>query len=129
MKAKSFFMCMMLAMPLGFTACSNDNEEPAPENPPVTQPYLQLGKENYDIDGKKQAVSVTVKTNIKELSMTFHKKEKWISLDDIKEGGDSDIYLFNVEQNRDDSTRVEIIIFRAREIAKAATIIQHPFEE
>ena len=25
MKAKSLFMCMMLAMPLGFTACSNDD--------------------------------------------------------------------------------------------------------
>ena len=26
MKAKSLFICMVLAMPLGFTACSNDDE-------------------------------------------------------------------------------------------------------
>ena len=46
MKAKSLFMCMMLAMPLGFTACSNDTEE-------VLEPEVQQifkGTDTRDVD-------------------------------------------------------------------------------
>ncbi|MBQ9884085.1 MAG: hypothetical protein IJM43_06475, partial [Bacteroidaceae bacterium] len=46
MKAKSLFMCMMLAMPLGFTACNNDTEE-------VLEPEVQntvKGTDTRDVD-------------------------------------------------------------------------------
>ena len=46
MKAKSLFMCMVLAMPLGFTACSNDTEE-------VLEPEVQntvKGTDTRDVD-------------------------------------------------------------------------------
>lgn len=48
MKAKSLFMCMMLAMPLGFTACSNDTEE-------VLEPEVQntvKGTDTRDVDDR-----------------------------------------------------------------------------
>ena len=46
MRAKSLFICMMLAMPLGFTACSNDTEE-------VLEPEVQntvKGTDTRDVD-------------------------------------------------------------------------------
>ena len=48
MKAKSLFICLMLALPLGFTACSNDTEE-------VLEPEVQntiKGTETRDADDR-----------------------------------------------------------------------------
>lgn len=132
MKTQKFLRIIFINLTILLVcACSSDEIDPTPDNPPVpvVQPYLRLSNENYDIDGKKQAISVSVETNIDGLTMTFYKKEPWVSLADIKKYKDSEVYLFNIEENKDDTTRVELVIFRAGRQAKAATIIQKPLEK
>ena len=76
MKVKSLFMCMMLAMPLGFTACSNDTEE-------VLEPEVQntvKGTDTRDVDdrpyywydGHKEYLSYVENTSF----IVFYEKDK-----------------------------------------------------
>ena len=51
MKAKSLFMCMMLAMPLGFTACNNDDEPKVQEQVVSENDILSFLEESEFVAG------------------------------------------------------------------------------
>ena len=76
MKAKSLFMCMVLTLPLGFTACSNDTED-------VLEPEVQntvKGTDTRDVDdrpyywydGHKEYLSYVENTSF----IVFYEKDK-----------------------------------------------------
>ncbi len=71
MKAKSLLICMMLAMPLGITACSNDTEE-------VLEPEVQntvKGTDTRDVDDRPYWWSWP---DSKKINFTYLDTKAWI---------------------------------------------------
>lgn len=106
-----------------FISCSSDDE---PDVEPKIYPYIWLNKLNYDIDGNAQAITVSIRTNMKNVNVALQKGSKWIVLEDVQATETGNEYIFSVEANNGNELRVEFIVFSAENVREAATIIQTP---
>lgn len=117
-------LLMIVAMPLAFSSCSDD--EPKPEPEPTHKPFFEFEKGSYKVSSEAQTIEVVIHTNIKVSATTMGEDSRWINITNVQQTDEYLTYQVNVKENTDEKERIGNLVFSSasgKESLGANTIV------